>query len=80
MMIEVKNHSKYFRAYNFQNFPGGYTPLTPHFFWGAAPPRPPAMSFGKPLSKFLATPLKCVYAQLKYACCDVAQARPHNTD
>ena len=25
MMIEVKNHSKYhFRAYNFQNFPGGH--------------------------------------------------------
>ena len=21
-----------------KNFPGGYAPLTPHFFWGAAPP------------------------------------------
>ena len=30
MMIEVKNHSKYhFRAYNFQNFPGGHAPRPP---------------------------------------------------
>ena len=30
MMIEVENHSKYhFRAYNFQNFPGGACPQTP---------------------------------------------------
>ena len=30
MMIEVKNHSKYhFRAYNFQNFPGGHAPRHP---------------------------------------------------
>ena len=23
-----------------KNFPGGYAPLTPHFFWGAASPDP----------------------------------------
>ena len=32
MMIEVKNHSKYhFRAYNFQNFPGGMPPDPPRY-------------------------------------------------
>ena len=37
MMIEVKNHSKYhFRAYNFQNFPGGYTPRLPRLSCYAA--------------------------------------------
>ena len=29
-MIEEKNHSQYhFRAYNFQNFPGGHAPRPP---------------------------------------------------
>ena len=37
MMIEVKNHSKYdFRAYNFQNFPGGHAPDPPRLSCYAA--------------------------------------------
>ena len=40
-----------------KNFPGGYAPLTPIFSGGLHPPEPLALSFGKPLSKFLATPL-----------------------
>ena len=37
MMIEVKNHSKYhFRAYNFQNFPGGHAPRPPRLSCYAA--------------------------------------------
>ena len=36
-MIEVKNHSKYhFRAYNFQNFPGGMPPDSPRLSCYAA--------------------------------------------
>ena len=34
---EVKNHSKYhFRAYNFQNFPGGHAPRPPRLSCYAA--------------------------------------------
>ena len=37
MMIEVENHSKYhFRAYNFQNFPGGHAPRSPRLSCYAA--------------------------------------------
>ena len=37
MMIEVQNHSKYhFRAYNFQNFPGGHAPRPPRLSCYAA--------------------------------------------
>ena len=37
MMIEVKNHSKcHFRAYNFQNFPGGHAPRPPRLSCYAA--------------------------------------------
>ena len=37
MMIEVKNHSKYhFRAYNFQNFPGGHASRPPRLSCYAA--------------------------------------------